>query len=65
MKIFSRYGLVPTITVAVVAIVLLSISLVGYVTANTVNDRIREEAITGQDRSLGSPRRSSAASCRT
>ncbi len=52
MKIFSRYGLVPTITVAVVAIVLLSISLVGYVTANTVNDRIREEAITGQDRSL-------------
>lgn len=52
MKIFSRHGLVPTITAAVVAIVLLSISLVGYVTANTVNDRIREEAITGQDRSL-------------
>lgn len=52
MKILSRYGLVPTMTAVVVAIVLLSISLVGYVTATTVNDRIREEAITGQDRSL-------------
>jgi methyl-accepting chemotaxis protein len=36
----------------VVVVVLLSISLVTYVTANAVDDRIREEAISGQNRSL-------------
>ena len=52
MKIFSRFGLVPTITMVVVCIVLLSVSLIAYVTATAVDARIREEAIVGQDRSL-------------
>ena len=52
MKIFSRFGLVPTVTIVVAVIVVLSVSLIAYVTATTVDARIREEAISGQDRSL-------------
>ena len=52
MKLFTRLGLIPAITAMVVVVVLLSISLVTYVTANAVDDRIREEAISGQNRSL-------------
>jgi methyl-accepting chemotaxis protein len=52
MKIFSRFGLVPTVTVSVATIVLLSIAMITYVTAVTVDKRIRAEAISGQDQSL-------------
>ena len=52
MKIFSRFGLVPTVTVAVVAIVVLSISAIAAITNVTVSKRIEADAIVGQDRSL-------------
>jgi methyl-accepting chemotaxis protein len=52
MKLFSRFGLVPTVTVSVIAIVMLSLGVTAIVTAMTISKRIQADAIAGQDRSL-------------
>ncbi|RCW21923.1 methyl-accepting chemotaxis protein [Ciceribacter lividus] len=52
MKIFSRFGITKTITVTTVIILVASLGAVSWVISNSIENRIQEQAIAGQNASL-------------
>ncbi|MDP2120821.1 MAG: methyl-accepting chemotaxis protein, partial [Hoeflea sp.] len=52
MSIFSRFGLVKTVTVMTITILLAAIGIVGLAVSANIGDRIQEQAIDSQNASL-------------
>ncbi|RYC11632.1 methyl-accepting chemotaxis protein [Ciceribacter ferrooxidans] len=52
MKIFSRFGITKTITVTTVIILVASLGAVSWVISDSIENRIQEQAIAGQNASL-------------
>ena len=52
MSIFSRFGLVKTVTVMTVAILLIALGVVGLAVSANIGARIQEQAIDSQNASL-------------
>lgn len=52
MSIFSRFGLVKTVTVMTIAILLIALGVVGLAVSANIGNRIQEQAIDSQNASL-------------
>ena len=52
MQFFSRFGITKTITATTVLILVASLAAVAWVISGSIQTRIQEQAITGQDASL-------------
>jgi len=52
MKIFSRFGLVGTVTATTIVILILSLAIVSFAISSGISSRIQMQAIEGQNASL-------------
>ncbi|ATN35405.1 methyl-accepting chemotaxis protein [Rhizobium sp. ACO-34A] len=52
MKIFSRFGIVKTVTTTTVLVLMVSLAVVSWVISQNIATRISEQAIAGQNASL-------------